>query len=262
MAAERECGDQPLRFYLEAIGCEATTAAAVVAARSAAAAAREDPKRPTPPPEQLHDRNEAAAREAPAGAGKGEPSPQWRELERRVASCRSCALAERRTQTVFGSGDPDAELLLIGEAPGRDEDLQGEPFVGRAGRLLNRMLEAIDLTREAVQVINVVKCRPPNNRDPRPEEIAACRPFIEAQIRLVAPRVILLLGRVAACAMLGEQRPLSVLRHRWHRIEGIPTLVTYHPAFLLRTPARKADGWSDLLQLRARLEAERGTARR
>ncbi|WP_238701169.1 uracil-DNA glycosylase [Mariprofundus erugo] len=171
------------------------------------------------------------------------------EIAVSASGCRLCALAETRTQVVFGVGNPAADILFIGEAPGRDEDLQGEPFVGRAGQLLDRMLVSMGLDRDAVYIMNVVKCRPPNNRDPRPDEVQACQLWFEQQLDALQPKLICLLGRVAAQTVLQTDAPLGSLRGRWHAFQGIPTLVTYHPAYLLRSPQQKQKSWSDLCVL-------------
>ena len=172
----------------------------------------------------------------------------WTELEALVAPCRRCALCETRTQTVFGVGDRDAGWFVVGEAPGADEDQAGEPFVGRAGQLLNAMLRAIGLAREQVYIANVLKCRPPGNRDPRPGEVRECLPYLRRQIELVAPRVILCVGRIAAQNLLGTELPVGRLRGQVHALHGVdaPVVVTYHPAYLLRTPAEKRKAWADL----------------
>ncbi len=170
----------------------------------------------------------------------------WQQLEQAVSCCTQCELNTSRTQTVFGVGNHDAGLLIIGEAPGRDEDLQGEPFVGRAGQLLNAMLAAIGLRREQVYIANILKCRPPNNRDPRPEEAEACNPWLQQQIELIQPAVILALGRIAAHNLLNTDQSLGALRARQHSYAGIPLIVTYHPAYLLRTPIEKRKSWQDL----------------
>jgi uracil-DNA glycosylase len=173
----------------------------------------------------------------------------WDALAAVVAGCHHCqALATRRRQTVFGVGDRTARLMVIGEAPGEEEDRRGEPFVGRAGRLLNEMIAAIGLQRSQIYIANMLKCRPPDNRDPAAEEIAACRPYLDAQIALVNPAVILLVGRIAAQAILSAQAPLSSLRGKLHQLATLPAplVVTYHPAYLLRTPAAKAEAWQDL----------------
>lgn len=169
-----------------------------------------------------------------------------------VSACRACALAGGRTQTVFGNGDPRARWMFIGEAPGRDEDVRGEPFVGKAGRLLGAMLNALGLTRDQVYVANVVKCRPPHNRDPEAAERLACRGYLDAQIRAVRPELLIALGRVAAASLLETDAALGALRGRIHTLPGseLPVLVTYHPAYLLRQPEHKARVWADLLRAR------------
>jgi uracil-DNA glycosylase family 4 len=174
----------------------------------------------------------------------------WDVLRERVTRCTQCPeLAGSRTQTVFGVGDPQADWMVVGEAPGMEEDRQGEPFVGRAGQLLNAMLKALGLARQEVYIANILKCRPPRNRDPRPEEAACCEPYLMRQIELVAPRVILAVGRIAAQNLLGTEAPLGRLRGRVHRFgeAGLPLVVTYHPAYLLRSPDQKARAWQDLL---------------
>jgi len=182
-------------------------------------------------------------------------SMDWDALRASVARCRACALCKTRTQTVFGVGHRHADLMLIGEAPGADEDRAGEPFVGRAGQLLNLMLQAIGLHREEVFIANILKCRPPGNRDPRPEEARQCEPYLLRQVALLAPRAILALGRVSAQSLLRTDAPLSRLRGRWHRFgdTGVPLYVTYHPAYLLRTPEQKAAAWRDLIAVLKRL---------
>jgi len=176
----------------------------------------------------------------------------------RASSCRLCALAETRKKVVFGTGSPDADLVFIGEAPGRDEDIKGEPFVGKAGRLLDRMLMAMGLEREQVYIMNTVKCRPPNNRDPKGDEVQACNLWFEQQLELLQPKMICLLGRVAAQTVLKSDAPLGSLRGRWHDYNGIPVWVTYHPAYLLRSPKQKQKGWQDLQVLLARQREMRG----
>lgn len=170
----------------------------------------------------------------------------WATLEGAVKECTACDLRAGCTQTVFGVGDRQAQWLVIGEAPGADEDRQGEPFVGRAGQLLNSMLLAIGLKREQVYIANVLKCRPPNNRDPKPEEAELCRPFLERQIALIRPKIILAVGRIAAQNLLHTETPIGRLRGQVHRLEGIPLVVTYHPAYLLRSPGEKRKAWVDL----------------
>ena len=170
----------------------------------------------------------------------------WSELRSSVASCVRCELAKSRTQTVFGVGHPDADWMIIGEAPGAEEDRRGEPFVGRAGKLLDEMLRAVGQAREQVFIANILKCRPPKNRDPKTDEAAACRSHLERQIALVNPRIILAVGRVAAQNLLGSDAPVGRLRGRLHDLDGIPLVVTYHPAYLLRSPSQKKKSWDDL----------------
>ncbi|OAI18642.1 uracil-DNA glycosylase [Methylomonas lenta] len=170
----------------------------------------------------------------------------WSELQQQVAACHACQLCETRTQTVFGVGSHRASWMLIGEAPGQNEDLQGEPFVGKAGQLLNEMLRAIGLAREEVFIANVLKCRPPANRDPQAEEVAACHDFLQQQISLLQPKIILAVGRIAAQNLLNSQQPLAKLRGRLHRLEDIPLVVVHHPAYLLRALTEKAKAWDDL----------------
>jgi DNA polymerase len=165
-----------------------------------------------------------------------------------IAQCTACALCRTRRNTVPGVGDIHAQWMFVGEAPGADEDAQGEPFVGKAGQLLDNMLAALGLDRaENVYIANVLKCRPPNNRDPEPLEAEACGVYLDRQIELIAPRLIVALGRSAACRLLGVDVPVGGLRNRVHRYRGTPLVVTYHPAYLLRTPADKAKVWEDLL---------------
>ncbi len=178
--------------------------------------------------------------------GRGD---SWDELQAQVAACTACALHKGRTQTVFGIGSHhQAQWMIIGEAPGVDEDRQGEPFVGRAGKLLNAMLLAIGLKREEVYIANVVKCRPPNNRDPLPEEAAACEAYLKRQIALLQPKVILVVGRIAAHNLLKTDSALGALRGKQfsYADTGIPVVVTYHPAYLLRSPREKRKAWEDL----------------
>ena len=170
----------------------------------------------------------------------------WAALKAAVRDCTACGLRAGCTQTVFGVGDEHARWLIIGEAPGADEDRQGEPFVGRAGQLLNSMIVAIGLKREQVYIANVLKCRPPNNRDPKPEEAELCRPFLERQIALIAPKIILAVGRIAAQNLLHTDTTIGRLRGTVHRLGGVPLVVTYHPAYLLRSPGEKRKAWSDL----------------
>ncbi|OOG23825.1 uracil-DNA glycosylase [Thioalkalivibrio denitrificans] len=187
---------------------------------------------------------------APAGRSTADDIalPDWDELAARVAACTRCAeLAASRTQTVFGVGDREAEWLFVGEAPGAEEDRRGEPFVGRAGKLLDSMLFALGLKRgQGVYIANILKCRPPGNRDPRPEESQACRGYLDRQIDLIRPRVIVALGRIAAQNLLETGEPLARLRGKALNYRDIPLVVTYHPAYLLRQPADKRKAWEDL----------------
>lgn len=192
---------------------------------------------------------EAPAREAVAAAADEIGALGWPGLEARVSACTRCALHAGRTQTVFGTGNRKADWLIVGEAPGAEEDRRGEPFVGRAGKLLDAMLAALGHARSDVYIANVVKCRPPENRDPQPEEAARCAPYLDRQIELLQPRIILAVGRVAAQRLLGTEAPAGRLRGKAHRHEasGIPLVVTWHPAYLLRRPEAKAEAWRDLV---------------
>ncbi len=172
--------------------------------------------------------------------------PGWDELAATVRECRLCGLCETRTQTVFGVGNRSARLMVIGEAPGAEEDRRGEPFVGRAGMLLNAMLRAAGFERGDVYIANVLKCRPPHNRDPSDEETGRCLPYLRRQIELVSPAAILCVGRIAAQRLLGTDLALARLRGRVHDLDGIPVIVTYHPAYLLRSPGEKRKSWEDL----------------
>lgn len=182
------------------------------------------------------------------------PEPEaLADIEPEALGCTACRLCETRTQVVFGVGSPDARLMFIGEAPGADEDRQGEPFVGAAGQLLDRIIVAMGLAREQVYIANTVKCRPPHNRDPEPDELAACRHFLERQVAAIAPDVIVLLGRIAAQAVLETDASLGKLRGRFHDWRGVPVMCTYHPAYLLRKPDQKRKAWADIQQVMARL---------
>ena len=185
---------------------------------------------------------------AAANAPSREAGFGWEELRARVQACTRCALSQTRQQTVFGVGNQNADWLIVGEAPGADEDRQGEPFVGRAGQLLNSMLRAIGLKRESVYIANILKCRPPQNRDPSAAEGSECFPYLEQQIALVKPKVILAVGKVAANNLLKTDSSLSRLRLTAHSLgfSAAPLVVTYHPAYLLRTPAEKRKAWEDL----------------
>ena len=185
---------------------------------------------------------------------RGPLANDWDGLRDQVAGCTACdQLCKTRTQTVFGVGNTKAEWLIIGEAPGAEEDRQGEPFVGRAGQLLNAMLLAIGLPRETVYIANILKCRPPGNRDPKPEEVSNCLPFLSRQIAMLQPKIILAVGRIAAQNLLATDAPLARLRGKLHRFgeADTPLVITYHPAYLLRTPADKRKAWEDLKFARA-----------
>lgn len=186
------------------------------------------------------DPEPASAREPGAG--------QWQVLREQVAACRLCKLHQGRTRTVFGSGDEQARWMLIGEAPGAEEDKQGMPFVGRAGKLLTAMLQAVGLDREQVFIANILKCRPPNNRDPEAEEVEACSAYLRQQIDYIRPAVILALGRIAAQNLLRVDTPIGKMRGNRYRHPDldIPVVVTYHPAYLLRSPKEKRKAWQDL----------------
>ncbi len=218
--------------YLAAMGLQSWVA------RTGAAAGPEVPRAEAPL---------AEAPDAPPSAAR-EAELDWNQLRARVAACTRCSLSATRTQTVFGVGNPQAEWLIVGEAPGAEEDRQGEPFVGRAGQLLNSMLRAIGLARAQVFIANVLKCRPPGNRDPSASEAAECLPYLERQIGLLKPKIMLAVGRIAAQNLLRTDAPLARLRRQVHAFgpSRVPLIVTYHPAYLLRTPADKRKAWEDL----------------
>jgi DNA polymerase len=230
--------DRALRAeYLRAIGIDLWVPRAGIDGEGAAQAALETA--------------EPAAKGVPAATAAITPAmgDQWEALRAEVLRCNRCSLHAGRTQGVFGVGNPRAEWMVIGEAPGAEEDRRGEPFVGRAGQLLDAMLRAIGLSRaQNVYIANVLKSRPPNNRDPRPEEVAACLPYLRRQIELLHPRLLLAVGRIAAQNLLGTEESLSRLRGRVHRFGELntPLVVTYHPAYLLRNPADKRKAWEDL----------------
>ena len=186
------------------------------------------------------------------GKGEQDPGPQHPTAEtlegirQDLGDCRRCGLAASRSQLVYGVGNPDARLVLVGEAPGREEDLRGEPFVGEAGRLLDRILAAMGMRREDVYICNVLKCRPPNNRDPMPEEVTTCEAFLIRQIAAIEPQVIVGLGRFAVHSLLKTRVPISQLRGEWQDYHGIPLMPTYHPAYLLRNPEGKREVWEDM----------------
>ncbi len=218
--------------------------------------ARRDPEPGAEALDDPRDRGDSQARSVPDGDVRTNATPvvdfrDWDGLIAAIHACEACELANNCTQKVPGVGSREADLMIIGEGPGHDEDIRGEPFVGRSGQLLDRMLAAIGIAREQVYITNIVKCRPPNNRDPRPEEALKCRAFLDAQIRAIEPRVILSVGRVSAHNLLGTSAPVGKLIRELHRLPGtdIPVKVTYHPAYLLRNPSAKATAWQDLKQL-------------
>jgi DNA polymerase len=174
------------------------------------------------------------------------PLQMLEKLRDEIGDCQRCKLCEGRTNIVFGVGDEKARLVFVGEGPGAEEDKQGEPFVGRAGQLLTKMIGAMGLSREQVYICNVVKCRPPENRDPEPDEIAACEPFLKKQLAIVKPHVIVGLGRYACQTLLKTAMPMSKLRGSWHEYDGIRFMPTFHPAYLLRNPPAKKEVWEDL----------------
>ncbi len=224
------------------------------------------PSRPVPAPTQAPRpqpvtapaaRPPAVPPAAPAEALGLSPRPadidtmDWPALQAAVAACQACSLCRSRKNTVFGTGHVQADWMIVGEAPGENEDLQGEPFVGLAGQLLDNMLRAVGRSRtgqgeQGAYIANVLKCRPPANRNPQPQEVAQCEPYLSRQVALVQPKIILAMGRFAVQSLLKTDEPIGRLRGRVHRYEGVPVIVTYHPAYLLRTPADKAKAWADL----------------
>jgi DNA polymerase len=190
------------------------------------------------------------------GIGPGEipaEAPALDEIRSEIGDCRRCKLAPFRTNIVFGSGTSKAELVFVGEAPGYDEDQQGLPFVGRAGQLLTKIIESINLKREDVYICNVLKCRPPENRNPEPDEVAACNPFLKKQLATIAPKIVCCLGSFAAQTVLGTTAPISKLRGKFFNLDGMRVIATFHPAYLLRSPDKKREVWEDMKQIRAEL---------
>jgi DNA polymerase len=194
-----------------------------------------------PLPAGMHHAAPASAPELALSAAS-----RLQQLAEATRDCQQCRLHESRTHVVFGTGNPAAELVFVGEAPGRDEDQQGEPFVGQAGQLLTRIIAAIGLKREQVYILNVIKCRPPNNRNPLPDELAACRPILQAQLACLQPRVLCALGTFAAQALLQTEEKISRLRGRFHPLGDIQVMPTYHPAYLLRNAQAKRAVWEDM----------------
>lgn len=246
--------DEALRLaYLEAMGIEVWRRREEAPAFFAPATftSAEDPHQ-----DRVVQQAEASSFEVPTS------ELDWEQLAARVARCRACTLHETRIQTVFGVGNRQADLMVIGEAPGADEDRQGEPFVGRAGQLLNLMLRAIGLGREQVFIANVLKCRPPGNRDPLPDEVAHCQGFLQRQMELLEPKAILSVGRISAQNLLKTTEAIGRLRGRIYNlgVRQVPMVVTYHPAYLLRSPEEKAKAWQDLQVLAELLGVRHATA--
>ncbi len=187
--------------------------------------------------------------EPPRSEGEAGDRPTLDELRRELVDCQRCKLCSGRKNIVFGVGNPRAELVFVGEGPGAEEDLQGVPFVGAAGQLLTKMIEAMGFHRDEVYICNVVKCRPPGNRNPEPDEVKACEPFLRAQLRAVEPKAIVALGKFAAQTLLRDGTPITRLRGQWREYEGIRLMPTFHPAYLLRQPAEKRKAWEDLQQV-------------
>lgn len=250
--------DSRRQAYLHAMGLtawEARSAAAEPTVEPEAAAAEPARPAPAPAPEPTAapqappiDHGPAApqAPESTRPSAEAIAAMDWVALQACVADCTACELHKTRTRTVFGVGNKRADWMIIGEAPGAEEDRRGEPFVGKAGQLLDSILHSIGLSRETAFIANILKCRPPGNRDPKAEEAEACRAFLERQIALVQPRLLLAVGRVPIQNLLGSDEPVGRLRGRVHEYAGVPLIATYHPAYLLRTPAAKAKVWDDL----------------
>jgi len=181
--------------------------------------------------------------------------PTLADVRRELGDCELCKLHKTRTNIVFGAGNEQAKLVFVGEGPGLDEDIQGEPFVGAAGQLLTRIIRAINLRREDVYICNIIKCRPPKNRNPEPDEIEACKPFVLKQLDVIRPRLICALGSVAAQALLETAAPIGILRGRFHSFRGVKLMPTYHPAYLLRNPAKKREVWEDMQMIQKEYQA-------
>lgn len=237
-----ELSRQDRKAYLDALGVDTWALRGEAEADSEAASAEANPAA-------------AAPTEAGANGDSGVGTSDWTSLRARVAACEGCGLHASRTQTVFGVGNPNADWMIIGEAPGAEEDRRGEPFVGRAGKLLDEILRAAELDRERAFIANILKCRPPNNRDPGVDEAASCRPYLDRQIALVRPKIILAVGRIAAQQLLASDSPIGRMRGQLYHVgpENIPTVVTYHPAYLLRSPGQKRKVWEDLCLARRTL---------
>lgn len=257
---------QRSRAYLQAMGIQVWDRRgqppAELAAGSAGGAPEAEARQPAEPTrgQAVTEPSRTTPTDAVAAAGVADPARMdWPTLESTVAACTDCALHSSRQNTVFGCGNRKADWMIIGEAPGAEEDRQGQPFVGRAGLLLNAMLESVGLNRNAVFIANSLKCRPPGNRDPEAEELAQCQRYLARQIALVEPGLILCVGRVSAQSLLRSDSPVGKLRGRVHTLPDntIPVVVTYHPAYLLRKPTEKRKAWADL---KLALAARRPTA--
>ena len=209
-----------------------------------------EPARPAPVPPPAHPR--AFSAPAPVTAGDSAEPPTLDEVRRALGDCKRCKLCSGRKNLVFGVGSPKARLVFVGEGPGAEEDNQGIPFVGAAGQLLTKMIAAMGYSRDEVYICNVVKCRPPGNRNPEPDEIEACQPFLEAQLNAIRPSVIIALGKFAAQTLARTDTPITRLRGQWREYVGIPLMPTFHPAYLLRNPAEKKAAWADLQAVMAR----------
>ena len=197
-------------------------------------------------------RERAASRNDGLGADRA-PLQDLESVRAEIGDCQRCKLAPKRTNIVFGSGNPSAELVFVGEAPGYDEDQQGLPFVGRAGQLLTKIIESINLKREDVYICNVLKCRPPENRNPESDEVAACNPFLKKQLAAIRPKIVCCLGTFAAQTVIQTAAPISRLRGKFFDLDGIRVIATFHPAYLLRSPEKKREVWEDMKQIRAEL---------
>lgn len=267
VAASTTASEAPARIDAEPV--ETPVSRAPAEATVAPSAGRPASRTPRPAPAE---KGSSAGRPVPSTDVALGPRPtgidtlDWPALRAAVAGCQACSLSQSRTQTVFGAGNIEADWMIVGEAPGEQEDQQGEPFVGRAGELLDRMLEAVGLTRaeapatQQVFIANVLKCRPPTNRNPQAQEVAQCEPYLLRQMALVQPRVVLAMGRFAVQALLKSSEPLGKLRGRVHHVQGVPVIVTYHPAYLLRSPTDKALAWDDLCLAREVLAQSRAQA--
>jgi DNA polymerase len=262
--------DQRQRAMLKEIGIELfwrdtpatpevvpATATAPMLQPVVASPAQPQPRVAAPQPAPM-PRPAPEAREAPLRQHvPGIESMEWEALQQTVSECRACGLCEGRRNTVFGVGDLQADWLVVGEAPGENEDLQGEPFVGQAGKLLDNMLGALGIgRRQGVYIANVLKCRPPGNRNPQPDEIAQCEPFLRRQVELLRPKIILAMGRFAIQTLLQTSEPVGRLRGRVYRYNEVPVVVTYHPAYLLRNLPDKAKAWADLCLAQAVMQGQ------